>query len=116
MSKVPGMQTEGLKQSPLPKIIYVPAKVETGEVPSINADINLWDVIRLGFRKAIENKAFGQYQISTGKVIAVTGCGAIGIGSFASINWGGLITGNVFEWIKLAVAIAGALVALFWKK
>jgi len=111
------LEPKPLEQSPMKKVNHTPQKVDvTGDVPPIKDDINLFDVIRLGFRKAIENKVFQQYQISTGKVIAVSGGLTAGIGSFASINWGGLATGNVFEWLKLISALVGFAVALFWKK
>src|SRR3990167_1274422 len=110
------MTPDGLKQTPTKKVNHIPQKVEAAKMQPINADINLLDVIMLGFRSAVKNKVFEQYQISTGKVIAVSGGLTVGIGSFANINWALLLTGSVVEIFKLIVAVVSFLVALLCKK
>ena len=110
------LEPKPLEQSPIKKVNHIPQKVEAAKMQPINADINLLDVIRLGFRSAIKNKVSEQYQISTGKVIAVSGGLTVGIGSFANINWALLFAGNVVEILKLVTAIVSFSVALFWRK
>lgn len=104
---------KGLEQSPQKKVeIPKLQKVEVGEAPQINASINLLDVIRLGIRKGIENKAFEAFQKSTGVQVP----SAVGFGFLGSIDWIALATGSILEWVKLIISVVSLAVGWVGKK
>lgn len=110
------MTPKGLEQSSIKKVNHVPKKVNIGDKPVIDDSVKLLDVLRLKFGKLIENTAFSELEISTGKLPAATGGAIGGMGIFAWVNWTQLFMGSWIEIVKLIICVAVIGLGLVAKK